>query len=171
MGVDISLRSQMNDDLYCAIVEREAEAAKLRENQGPDAVIGYMNAIYKALEDTGNYYREGYNRFGLLPHLGLSWHDDVAPLLSEDRTLPINAARHFLVELESRPVSPAMTDTTHERAGPMEKLVESEGMIEPPTADDIDHEATFEHLVRKRKVLIALLRRSIETNEPLDVSL
>jgi hypothetical protein len=93
------------------------------------------------------------------------------PLLSDDWTLPIEAARYLLAELEARPVAAAMVDDMHARPGPLEALSESWGFAEPLTADEIDKEAALAHLVRKRKVLMALLRRSIETNEPLQCKL
>src|SRR5258708_6958470 len=99
-----------------------------------------------ALMATGGYYRQPYNCSGLLPVLGLSWDDDIFPMLDHKRMLPIDGARHFLTALECRPISPSD--------------VEDAG-------DPVEMTA---HWTKRREILMALLRRSIETNEPLHVS-
>jgi hypothetical protein len=171
MGADISLRPVLTDEVHKAIIERAVENHRSIKTSADVMQVG-AGAIYTALEETGAYFRDPYNRFGLLPMLGMSWGADVGPLLSEDGLLPIEAARHHLGEIESRPLTPANIEAaiTGPPPHPVIAWMERSGFIEPypdPAIDDIDWPAIHARLTNKRKQLIALLRRSIELDERL----
>src|SRR5437660_1292494 len=65
--------------------------------------IDVIDRYYKQAMATGGYFRDPYNIYSLISALGLSWAEDVGPLLNEWGELPITGARHFLAELERRP--------------------------------------------------------------------
>jgi hypothetical protein len=168
MGVDIELRSVLTAEVHEAIVERA-----LAQLPKPDSIEDFeriAQASYDAVAATGAYFRDPYNRFGLLPVLGMDWLDDVGPLLSADELLSIEGARHLLVEIERRPVtSEAIADALDGPGDPMTAWMEKHGAAKP--AADIDRGAVFDFLIEKRRQLMALLRRSIELGEPLHCSL
>jgi hypothetical protein len=56
-----------------------------------------MDEMYNRLRATGGYYREAYNRSGLLPALGLDW-DDIIRGLPDKNILPVDHAKMLLAE-------------------------------------------------------------------------
>jgi hypothetical protein len=164
MGLDIHLPSIFTDEVCEAVCER------VSKTHAPGDVDRIIDAAYAGYAETGGYFRDPYNRFGLLPILDI----DIYPLVSEDGTLPIEAARFLLAEVESRELTPASIEAailgspTHPMVAMSEHLL---GIRPPdPDRDNIDWLATYAWLIKKRETLIALLRRSIELNEPLHCS-
>jgi hypothetical protein len=173
MGADIYLRSVMTEEFETAIVDRE-----LRDLT-PGTSFDTANAMYAALAETGGYFRDPYNRFNLLNALGMDW-GEVQPLLSPDRKLPIEGARRLLAELERRWVMQGAVDNAMLGPAntPLGKMLEEvaavlpEGSVWPRQAKPgEDWSEVLPWLSKKRSQLIALLRRSIELNEPLECSL
>jgi hypothetical protein len=159
MGADISLRSVLTDEVHRAIVERAVDQTK-----NP---VDAIQAAYDALEATGAYFRDPYHGLGLLQVLDMDWSRDFGPLLSDDRTLSVEAARHFLAELEQRPITSERIDDAIDRpSAGLPAWMEKHGLQEPPD-DGIDRAALLAGLDNKRSQLMALLRRSIELGEPL----
>jgi hypothetical protein len=165
MGCDISLRSVFTEDVMNEALRKAGESN--------DPGKFYAEALA-----TGGYFREAYNRYSLIAALGMDWNEDVGPLLNDKGELSIAGARHLLAELEVRPVSPAMVDDVcagRSRLHPgvrvmQEQLGElAENAVPGPQEGD---QAFFtDHLIKRRELLMALLRRSIELNEPLECSL
>jgi hypothetical protein len=158
MGLDITLRSAFTEEVYEPILERW-RSAKPRDGKDGERYcsehIKWAGAIYGLYEETGAFFREPYNCFALTPMLDV----DIHPLISEDdSTLPIEAARYLLAEIESRP------PLTLEHV----KIAVCGSQQRPVIG--VDWPATYAWLTKKRELLIALLRRSIELGEPLHVS-
>jgi hypothetical protein len=158
MGIDITLRSVLTAEACEAIGERLRASGET----DPDRMTA-------AFAETGAYFRDPYNCFGLLPMLEV----DLYPLLAEDDTLPIDAARELLVVVESRPLTleHVKIAVCGSRQRPLMSSIEDFMNPTPITVDEINWPATYARLTEKREQLIALLRRSIELNEPLECSL
>jgi hypothetical protein len=185
LGADIYLRSVATDAV------QEAVCQSLMPPGGtiiaPAEVISALNQYYERLAETGGYFRDPYNESGLLPALGMDWGRDVSPLLDSARTLPIAGARHLLVEIEQRPITPAMVEeilagrgTPHPMVAFMRRIREEfgddlhiAGLVEKTRPDEplrpgqFDAQGFMRHLIKRRARLMRLLRRSIEQNEPL----
>jgi hypothetical protein len=169
MGIDITLRSQFTEEVYEPILERWRSTEPIRD--GADGKrycsehAAWANAIYGLYEETGAYFREPYNCFALLPMLDVN----IRPLISEDETLPIEAARHLLAVVESRPLT--LEHVKHAVCGSRQRAVINsfEEFMNPAPIehDEINWPATYAWLTKKHERLIALLRRSIELDEPL----
>lgn len=56
----------------------------------------------KMCGDPTAYFRDAYSRFSLLAQLGLSWWQDVTPLLTEDDRLPLDGVAWLLEEVRER---------------------------------------------------------------------
>jgi hypothetical protein len=92
MGMDIYLKSILDPDDGPAH-ERVAYIAKKVADDNP---ARFLDACWEILAETGGYYREGYNNFGLFTVLGLSWDDVIQVLDRPSRTLPVGHAQHLL---------------------------------------------------------------------------
>jgi hypothetical protein len=140
---------------------------------------------YTAYESSGGYLRNGYNAGDVMWAIGLSWHTTVLPMLDDKRQLPVDRARELVAMIEERPLTRERVaqhalenmddDEQHPVMGSVMAMAhhaEEEVTRRPPPPTlppDIDD--LFGFLSRKRAILLALLRKSIELNEPLECSL
>jgi hypothetical protein len=128
---------------------------------------------------SGGYFRNGYNAGDVMWAMGLSWPDTVMPMLDADDRLPIERARELLAMIEARPLTREvigrhylenMTNgrEQHPTTGPIAWIVDGAEAANklPPDFDRI-----CQFLQQKREDLLAILRKSIEMNEPLVCSL
>jgi hypothetical protein len=183
MGVDISLPSIM--DLYW---KQNPKGPSWVFQKIPTTVAEHSQQTqdwYNALAATGGCFRNGYNAGDLMFALGRSW-DEVYQMLDTERRLPIEKARELLAILEATPLSVQFVanyiakhwssgKNTHPVTGGLSALMEEvEGeagdqsypqYTEPPDLEDL-----HAFLNRKRDQLMALLRKSIQLNEPVEVS-
>jgi hypothetical protein len=173
MGLDMWLPSVFD---YKDETSVHAALGELPQARSVEEIQACATLIYDRLRATGAYYREGYNRFGLLPHLGLSWHEIYKQLPDHD-FLPIDHARFLLAELETLPVTEdrvrrvvSGVDDGSPIAWALERM--SDQKYEPPPMDRLDEAcaAIYSQLVTRRSELMALLRLAIERNEPLRIS-
>jgi hypothetical protein len=160
MGCDITLKSVLTNDVCEGIANRTFSA-------GVDDPVGNINRCYEAMMESGGYFRDADNRGSLIRALGMDWLRDVVPMLTEDHHLRIPAARFLLAEIESRHVTPEYADrvVTGHVVGPLEHIL---GTCEDRW--DIAPEHLMQHWDKRRKILIALLKRSIDLAEPLSVA-
>jgi hypothetical protein len=133
----------------------------------------------RCLKESGGYFRDAYNAWDLLWALGLSWTNDVLPMLvTGDRLLPIAAARFLISTIEERPLSRERVER-HYLENVCDGIVRhpvtaalvvahtgAPGTFSPP-----DFASYHSDLLQKRERLLALLRKSVELNEPLVCSL
>src|SRR5262245_43516031 len=154
MGVDMWLRSVLD-------FENDEQVESVVSKVGPiDEMSGDRQAaseIYDRLRATGGYYREAYRgadvgmglHGNLLPMLGLSWNSVLRALQTDGHGLwemTPDHARHFLEELRTRPISPAM----------IEARVASADFV--PSEQEV-HEAR-RRLQARRAELMALLQKA-----------
>jgi hypothetical protein len=178
VGLDIWLPSifdYADGDATERLFDNRQELQVAKAGGDPSAIL---DAIYDTLRATGGYYREGYNRTGLLPALGLDWDDIIAQLL--DRTiLPVDHAKMLLAELEARSPTPDKARRILEcldvprKAGAIERLVHGNtDQFEPPPREELEAEIQnlYHHWIERRSGLMSLLRKAIERDEPLRVS-
>jgi hypothetical protein len=177
MGVDIQL-----DSIFLPWLNRYK--FKPRPTTTVDELVAYADEIYLDYESSGGYFRNAYNESDVMWAMGLSW-DDVFPLLDADRKLPITAARDLLAKIEARPLTRErcsahiyanMTsgERTHQGHSSVQQFLDEMKAkatgCELAEAEPPDIEEFMPYWNRKRDTLIALLRRSIELDEPLNVS-
>jgi hypothetical protein len=110
---------------------------------------------------SGGYFRNGYNRGDVMAAMLIGWRQ-VAQMLDDRGYLPVDCAGELVGEIEKRPLS-----REH-----VVKHVVGDHLYEggtPPTEKETDDLVTF--LNMRRDELLAILRKSIELNEPLHCSL
>jgi hypothetical protein len=176
MGVDICLQSVWKP------FEETWRPQPLPPGADPEA---FMNRCYDEMRASGGYFRNGYNSGDCMWGMGYSW-DTVGSMFDEHRYLPIARARELLEMIEARPLTRErvaahifehMMDgvephpsTGHLVQAMHEVAAEATGQTPPPLAPaGLDHLHSF--LNKRRDQLIAILRKSIELNEPLHCSL
>jgi len=145
MGADLYLRSITNkaraeyeQRFYEACRERDLLPIGTPEwNTKQDEV----NELFDRLYPDDGYFRDAYNDCNLLWQLGLSWWQDIHPMLTKRNYLPIRQAKKFLKMLLERELPP-----------------------------DLDDDAR-KYFQEKKKRLVSLLERSIEMRERIYCSL
>jgi hypothetical protein len=121
---------------------------------------------------SGSYFRNGYNSGDLMWAMGLSWPDTVGGLLDSEDYLAVERARELLAMIEARPLTKerltqhyfdyiARGAEQHPITGELFRSLGGLSAVPP----DFDNLAVF--LRRRRKELIAILKKSIALNEPL----
>jgi hypothetical protein len=105
VGADLYLRPVFTENreqwepLFNQAVERRDKAPKgsLEQKQAQGEVEGYYNRMYER-----GYFRDPYNNWDLLWKFGLSWWDDIIPLLDEDGCLSVEQVRNVQEMLTER---------------------------------------------------------------------
>lgn len=156
-----------NRDKFC---QRYGEMTDPKLKLQYDKLQAYVNEAYEMMAEAG-YFRDSYNDTSLFWMLGLSWAKLSDELLDEDYNLPIEAARRHL----------AVVETARDRFDPLfAAWVERERQGKSTARGDAydlegnnftgedntvaDWEAYFREKLDR---WIALLKQSIELNEPL----
>jgi hypothetical protein len=179
MGADIYLPSIFDPFLRAYEERREAQPSS---NEGPIAAVERCYADFRA---SGGYFRNGYNSGDVMWAMGLSWWETVGPMLDADARLPIDRARELLAMIEARPLTREvigrhylenMTNgrQQHPTMGPIARIAEDavgDAGKEADNQQPPDFEHVCQFLQQHREELLALLRKSIERNEPLQCSL
>jgi hypothetical protein len=147
MGIDIHLKSvfDMDDDAATKAVLDKVPSP----NGTPAEMLAYMDAMFKAYEATGGYYREGHNGLGLLAVLDVNIVEYVA-----DWQIAPGRAADMLAHLEGL------------SGDYLKKAVRFAASQMP----DKPMDAVEGHYGYKYDVLAGLLRKAIERNEPLRAS-
>jgi hypothetical protein len=151
MGADVYLRSKheahklpLQDSFNEAISARNAVSSDHPDFKKLQAKV---NSIYEDMYSVG-YFRDSYNHTSLLNSIGLSWWIDVIPMLDDESTLPIDKAMELRSMIATKELNPSQI---HKAFGSFEEVEK--------------------YLLDKKQRLIALLDESIETGEPLLMSL
>jgi hypothetical protein len=185
MGVDIYLNSIWEP--FWSAFEGSPTAQRIRNEVQSTADV---HRILKAMElfndaccASGGYFRNGYNAGDVMWAMGLSWSEDVGSKLDPEGHLPIDRAREVVATIEARPLTRErvaqhflenMTDGVerHPVNGPILKLLQAEVIRQPPPSllpPEFESLSTF--LQKQREQLLAILCKSIELDEPLEISL
>jgi len=146
MGAEIFLHSAW--DAYCERLPSFKERGRVDPTTKADLHLGrdlwHLASVADSIAAAEQrMVGDGYFRCGddLLWEIGLSWSNTVAPMLDDKEFLPVSRAAELLAMIESCPL-------------PNE-----------PLASGLTTKAN----VFRRELLMALLRRSIELGEPLEV--
>jgi hypothetical protein len=169
MGVDIYLKSVWEP--FWEKCEKDLESLSPRPEEDPAAWLESMFAYY---ESSGGYLRNAYNASDVMWAMGMSWKD-VYKMLDKEGRLPIECARKLVAAIEERPLTDEqigahvykhMTGGINEHpvSGAIDILANDEERLPP------DFEVLAKVLREKREALLAILRKSIELNEPLLVT-
>jgi hypothetical protein len=108
--------------------------------------------------------------------LGTSWEETLYAMMDDTQRLPIAMAQELLDFLEARPftreiVSRHYRDNIASEPGtkhPVQSMLRKIG-VPPPSTKYLDEGLLFEILNYKREILMTLLRKSIELQEPLSI--
>jgi len=177
MGADIYLESvsrkceaKHRSAFDAAVAERDRfrEDANKAAESGDETLAARLTAkadklqervdiAFDALQSEG-YFRDSYNRSSLLWLLGLSWWGDVMERLDENGHLPVESAKWFLAELEKREV-PSVDG--------VRSVFEADSLFSDWENEDRTPDEWRDYFVEKRDKLIALVKQSIELDEPL----
>ena len=156
MGADIYLSSiadrarHMYEPLFNDAVKRR----NLAKTEGLKAEWQHkVEKYHDAMFPEEGYFRDSYNATSVFQVMDLSWWQLGDEMLDETAHLPVDKARELLALIEQRPIS-YETVTAHCEQN---KLHESKQSIDE----------WFKYFVAKRERFMALLRKSIELNEPL----
>ena len=169
MGADVYLKNLHNEvkaeygPLFTeAVRKRDAVIVQKERSLGyrvgiddPDiAPLQEEVSKYFDLMNSEGYFRDSYNNSSLLWTLGLSWWQDVTPMLNKKGEMSITKTKQFLKMIEDRPVTMEIV---------VKQLAELESL---DSAED-----WFAYWKEKRENLIELLKKSIELKEPMYFSL
>jgi hypothetical protein len=161
MGADIYLNSEYEPHLKQWQPIFEAAVSKRdglpRDSEQAREAQKEVDAAFTHMRSRG-YFRDAYNGGNLASLIGFSWWQDVVPML-DDGFLPIPKAHEFIAMLEAKPVTAEAVKARLER-----------WRLEGHTSQD-PFEEWLKGYQGDHARLIALLKRSIELNEPLYCSL
>jgi hypothetical protein len=168
MGVDIYLES-----IFDAFMKAQPQELP-NPTADPKKLI---NAHFDLMRSSGGYFRNGYNHGDIMHAMGLSWRDTVSPMLNDHEYLPIASARELLAMIEERPITREHVavliagEDPHPEVTMVVAQVAHEHGVQPKSDQppNIDEHLAF--LNERRGDLLALLRKSIELDEPLSCSL
>ena len=180
MGVDIYLKSVF--DPFIKEYEKRPAPDAGRHLNAASIADGAIDWIYDDYRASGGYFRNGYNSGDVMWAMGLSWSDTVRPMLDAENRLPIERARELLAMIEARPlIRERLARHFHENmtggidqhpvtgrttTALLQAAAAGGGGVaigpEPP-----DFEALAAFVTKRREELLAILRKSIELNEPL----
>jgi hypothetical protein len=168
MGADVYLESVNNVTrakyeplFHAAAQKRDAAKTPAMQEKAQKDVDKYYDAMYNG----AGYYRDPYNPSAFLWLIGLSWWRDIGPMLDDHGYLPIAKAQEFLAKVEAEPITLerviAHLDEINAEA---KKRGFGQGL-------EGDPKGWFKRWAKDSEDLQALLRKSIELNEPLRCSL
>lgn len=162
MGADLYIES-ITEPARKQAEPRFNAAVRRRENATAEpvrkAAQAEVEAAYDAMYPEGGYFRDSYNGTCVLARVGLSWWNDVVPMLDDDRLLSVQAAGALAVRVEEAELD--LPDADELKA--MHCAVSDEGENSP--------EAWAESYRSHRKELVTFLRRAVDMGEPVRCSL
>jgi hypothetical protein len=181
MGVDIYLQS-----IWKPFEETFSPPEPAAPIIGVEGLIAHTTKGFDAMRASGGYFRNGYNSGDVMWAMGLTWHGTFSPMLDQAH-LPIERARELIAMIEARPlnrerVAAHIFEHMDDGAEPDHPFV-GRGLqwasdaaataagkrFEPLGPPDLDQ--LFQFLNTRRDELLAILRKSVELDEPLYCSL
>lgn len=164
MGADLYLNSvyEKQTELYKS---KFYAAAELRDSlpEGAERDKAHEQVLeFYALWNEKGYYRDSYNDSSLLNKLGLSWWQDVVPLLDDEGGLPIKEAEKLLIVIGER-----MQTLYPEQ---FNRFCADNFPPSTPNRDD-EIAAWDKYFKGKFEKLTSMMRLSIELSEPIYCSL
>jgi hypothetical protein len=170
MGVDIYLQS-----IWKPFAETFSPPKPTAPLENAADAVAFLTGRFDAMRASGGYFRNGYNSGDVMRAMGMSWHDTVYPMLDDQGHLPIERARELIAMIEARPLTREQV-ATHllknftsghwVRPSDHDAILEATaGQTGPKAEPDFDHLSGF--LNARRDELLAILRKSVELDEPL----
>jgi hypothetical protein len=156
MGADIHLESISNRarHMYEPLFNDAVKRRDLAKTEGMKAEWQHkVEKYHDAMYPEEGYFRDSYNASSVFQVMDLSWWELGDALLDESNHLPIDKAKVLLADIEQCPITYEKVTAHYEQ----HKLHESKESIDE----------WFKYFVEKREWFMALLRKSIELNEPL----
>jgi hypothetical protein len=125
--------------------------------------------MFRWQEGSGGYFRAGYNAGNVLDFMrgyrgSGDWRDVIEPHLSGDWYLSIEGVKALIAWTAARPITRGMVESfadaviDNNRKNPEPKVT--------LTKDQTEVDRLYEWLSRKHDVLLAVLRKAVELNEP-----
>ena len=171
MGADLFLRSEFDrlqqehqSDFEFAVAKRD----RARTPGEHDRAQGEVSRIHDLMHPPSAYFRDPYNKWSLLAQLGLSWWNDISPLLDLEDRLPLEKVEWLRREVlirrlhgQGRPTfeqivaSEAIAEVCGDRSGGAKPDV-----IASYTANDL------EWFVTKKAALLVFLGEALRVAEP-----
>ena len=179
MGADIYLES-----IWVPFAEKLSPLTPTPGLDLPDA-LSALDDYFEGMQASGGYFRNSYNAGDVLWAMGLSW-PAVGKMLDQGDYLPLERARELVEIIEARPLTRQQVAAhifenlidgveRHPFIGLVQRSLEralaetgEEPRIgfmmfsQPPDVDSL-----FGFLNASRNQLLAILRKSIDLNEPL----
>jgi hypothetical protein len=156
LGADLYLES-ISDRARSMYQPLFDDAVKRRDRAKTEGMKAEWQAkvdkYFDAMHPEDGYFRDSYNPSSVFAVMDLSWWQLGDELLDKDSHLPVDKAKDLLALIEQRPISYETVTAHYEQ----NNLHESKQSIDE----------WFKYFVAKRERFMALLRRSIELNEPL----
>jgi len=162
MGADLYIQTITNaaEEKYrllflAAVAKRDAfpgDSAEAKQAQKE------VDDYYKAMFPEDGYYRDSYNATSVLWRLGLSWWQDVGPLLDNDYLMQPSKIRDFLGMIRDAPFTPATK----------EELLDQYAVVDD---DENSVEGWNEFFQSERDRLIKFLEHAIELDESIYCSI
>jgi hypothetical protein len=166
---------KMGADIYLQSVWKP-----FAENNPPRAPMP-GTTVFDEMRASGGYFRNSYNNGDVMWAMGSSWQA-VGEMLDEYGYLPVDRARELVEMIEARPLTREQVIAhvfgdmcnDHPLIGrvrkTLHKLAAKNGEQPPdphrmPTQEETDDLVAF--LNKRRDELLAILRKSIELDEPL----
>jgi hypothetical protein len=156
MGADIYLNSIADRarNMYKPLFDDAVKRRDLAKTEGMKAEWqAKVEKYFDAMHPEDGYFRDSYNASSVFQVMDLSWWELGDKLLDETAHLPVDKAKELLAMIEQRPISYERVTAHYEQ----HDLHESKQSIDE----------WFKYFVTKREKFMALLRKSIELNEPL----
>jgi hypothetical protein len=170
MGVDITLNSIWEPffkNFESSVAERRMKRDIQRAMEAGDMEKA-IQLPFDLFRASGGYFRNAFNGSDVMQAIGLSW-DTVFEMLDAERRLPVERARKLIDMIEARPLDRRQyaCHLMNYGNGPLQKMTD-EAMGKPSPLPDLD--LAFAFVSERREQLLAILRKSIELNEPLVVA-
>jgi len=160
MGADLYIKSvsdpartKFNPLFDEACNKQDAAATDTEKEEFQKQVKEYYSAMYPE----NGYFRDSYNSSCLLWQLGLSWWDNVVPMLDDNDYLSVEKTKEFLAMIQEREISETQKESLTSEC----KIKDVENSLEK----------WHEMFVQNRGKLIKFLQSAIDKNEPIYCSL
>tara|TARA_R110002020_G_scaffold473812_1_gene703644 strand:+ start:339 stop:776 length:438 start_codon:yes stop_codon:yes gene_type:complete len=145
----------MGADVYMAkgFDKRMEEHRVLLDELGDHPSHEQLAPLYDKIYVQGDvYYRDSYNSGSVLWAMGLSWWNDILPMLDDEGTLDKDGIETFLGLVEDKPLS-----------------VSSEFLEHMP--EGWGHADAMKYLQKEQDALISFLKKALNTEDTLSCSL
>lgn len=160
MGADL-YRNDILDPIREQTKKTFDEAVAVRDALPPndprlDAAQADVDAAYDAMYPDGAYFRDSYNCSSVLNRLGLSWWQDVIPMLDKEGNLSPDRCKELADQIDNIDLQPISDSDWQDN-------------WQSHTRDT--RESWDKYFLEKKQRLIDFLRSAAEAGQPISCSL